>query len=70
MFVNHLIDKRYTSGSEVVTHDLVRCSATSCELLAQVDVKSYDVVGIDEAQFFPDLLNTVQQWVVTLQKIV
>lgn len=31
--------------------------------LAAVDVSTYHMVGVDEAQFFPDLLTTVERWV-------
>lgn len=46
----------YTSLSSKI--DRVRAST-----LETVDVTKYNVVGIDEGQFFPDLYNTVKQWV-------
>jgi thymidine kinase len=36
--------------------------------LKNVDVKMYHVIGIDEAQFFDDLVETVEYWVETLGK--
>ncbi len=32
------------------------------EKLDLVDISSYDVIGVDEAQFFPDLYETVKRW--------
>lgn len=34
-----------------------------CSELSTIDVNDYDVVGIDESQFFPDLLDVVINWV-------
>jgi thymidine kinase len=36
---------------------------TSTGLLNSIDVTNYDVIGVDEAQFFPDLVKSVKSWV-------
>lgn len=38
------------------------------ESLKNIDVTPYHVIGIDEAQFFDDLVETVEYWVETLGK--
>ena len=40
-----------------------RVTVVRTATLTDVDVRSYHVIGIDEAQFYPDLLDTVQKWV-------
>lgn len=63
--VNSHHDTRYGSG-EIVTHDVEREEATVACCLADLDtvVRSgiYQVVAIDEAQFFPDLFEYVSRW--------
>jgi len=36
--------------------------------LSNIDVSKYHVIGIDESQFFPDLLEVVENWVENLGK--
>lgn len=52
-------DARYDSLYEIVTHDLNRISARVCSQLDDVyeEALNYNVVGIDEGQFFPDLVK-------------
>jgi thymidine kinase len=55
-------DLRYSDGS-VATHDMKTHAAIPCErLLPHVDAcLSCDLVGVDEGQFFPDLLEFVER---------
>ena len=50
-------DTRY-SEEKLSTHDLAMIPAISCQKLSEVDskVQNADVIGIDEGQFYPDLL--------------
>ena len=53
-------DKRYTNDEEkVVTHDHYNfLEALSCDNLfeRELDARGYDVIGIDEGQFFTDII--------------
>ena len=54
----HEIDKRYTTGNEIVTHDGAAIkNVISChELMSYVsEASKYDVILIDEGQFFEDI---------------
>ena len=64
-------DQRYSDKSEVVTHDFIKYdSINCCNLKDSMDVlKRYDVVGIDEGQFFPDLVEVCEE-LALLKKIV
>lgn len=57
--VNFYADNRYTEKSEVVTHDLIKYDSISCKTLGEniETLRSYDAIGIDEGQFFPDLVE-------------
>ena len=63
-------DTRY-SVEQLSTHDSVMMDAEACTKLSQVDhlLDAFDVVAIDEGQFFPDLLDFSDK-VANLGKIV
>ena len=59
IFVNFDGDKRYDSEGKIVTHELVKYEALSCHSLNEVmpELEKFDVIGIDEGQFFSDLVE-------------
>lgn len=75
IYLNHGLDSR---GGEVVfsthTQDKNLPSSIVCKRITSLleeDVSEFDVIGLDEAQFFPvDLVSTVLHWVNDLKKIV
>jgi thymidine kinase len=77
LYVNHADDIRSTQGDSVVsTHSSQysglskRVDSKKTALLAQVDTSPYQVIGVDESQFFDDLVPTVTRWVQKERKIV
>ena len=58
LIVKYAKDVRYDAES-IATHDQQTLKALSANRLneLQVDMEDYDVVGIDEGQFFPDLVE-------------
>ena len=63
IMIKFFADKRYTDKSEVVTHDLLKYDSIDCKNLRDHfdKIKSYDVIGIDEGQFFPDLVEVCEE---------
>jgi thymidine kinase len=59
MYVNHKLDVR--CKNEVATHSNIKRSAVKCDILSGLELDNIDVIGIDEAQFFPDLLDFVKK---------
>lgn len=58
LVINHALDQR--DGSDVVTHDGQRLKAMSCSSIDLNLLKGFDVIAIDEAQFFKSLpLNDI-----------
>ena len=71
--VKHSFDTRYTSGSEIVTHnqDTSKAPSYASNTLGELmnTLIQYDVILIDEGQFFEDLAEGVSQ-LVTLKKYI
>ena len=55
-------DKRYDEN-QIVTHDLVKYDSLVCLHLTEKKeiLKEYDVIGIDEGQFFDDLVRICEE---------
>ena len=71
IMIKFFADQRYTSKSEVVTHDLIKYDSINCKNLRDSFdiIKTYDVIGIDEGQFFPDLVEVCEE-LALLKKII
>ena len=63
LLIKYANDNRY-STKEIVTHDNLRYKATSCKKLKEVNefVKDYDVICVDEIQFYPDGAYYTDLW--------
>lgn len=63
IMVKYYADQRYSEKSEVVTHDLIKYDSINCKLLGNSfdALKQYDVIGIDEGQFFADLVEVCEE---------
>ena len=77
LYINHSIDVRDTPGDDILSSHNSGFKGLSAKIvglktsqLTDIDVDSYDVIGIDEAQFFEDLNSIVRHWVLDLKKMV
>ncbi|MGH1334493.1 MAG: thymidine kinase [Aureispira sp.] len=65
LLVKYAKDRRYDGSEEMlITHDQLSYKATSCHQLEDIKslVKNYDVVCIDEIQFYPDASHYCDLW--------
>ena len=62
IIINYKHDNRYCEGNFVVTHELVKMEAVKCDKLCDINVDEFDVIGIDEGQFFIDLVEMASRW--------
>jgi len=63
LVVKPIIDNRYSLQSVIVTHDQNREDCVSRFKLSEVyDIDKYDVIIIEEGQFFTDLYEKVIEW--------
>lgn len=65
LVIKYLGDNRYSNNETIITHDenVLKQSKyitiIKSETLVNVDIGPYDVIGIDEGQFYPDLYDFV-----------
>eukprot|EP00771_Trimastix_marina_P000522 gnl/Trimastix_PCT/1542.p1 GENE.gnl/Trimastix_PCT/1542~~gnl/Trimastix_PCT/1542.p1 ORF type:complete len:234 (+),score=32.65 gnl/Trimastix_PCT/1542:69-704(+) len=66
LIVKYAKDCRYTEETDesIATHDRVTFTAKSCDRLSELGtrVRDYDVIAIDEGQFFPDIVSFCEDW--------
>jgi len=76
LYINHSDDERGTEKQDyhVTTHNS-QFNGTSSKInklktaiLIDLNVSRYDVIGIDEGQFFPDIVDAVRKWVIENKK--
>jgi thymidine kinase len=67
LIVNHSMDTRDTNN-KISTHNPLfkglpsNIDVISTSKLSDIDISNYDVIGIDECQFYIDLYDTVLKW--------
>ena len=69
LVINHSNDNRYSTVEEVVTHSGNAMKAIKTDTLDSVDVRDYDLIAIDEAQFFPNLFENILKFLNLKKKI-
>ena len=70
LVINHSSDNRYSTVEEVVTHSGHAMKSIKAETLSTIDITGFEVVAIDEAQFFPDLFEMVLNYLNLNKKVI
>lgn len=76
LYINSIDDTRKSGEDKVSTHNSTytglspKIIAVKAKTLREVNVDAFSVIGIDESQFFDDLVEVVDQWVTEKHKVV
>ena len=64
IIIKYDLDNRYTNTDELVTHDNYKINAKSTNLLINLNIiiKEFDIILIDEIQFYKDAYRIVDIW--------
>jgi thymidine kinase len=64
LVLNYVKDDRYSTGDFCSTHDKTMLKAVKIGSLGSVDdrIDPFDVIAIDEGQFFDDLVEFCEKW--------
>jgi thymidine kinase len=63
--INHTFDDRYSEKNDICSHDIIKSSCIKVKNLKEVSselINNADVIVVDEAQFFPDLVDNCVKW--------
>ena len=69
ILLKYALDNRYGDGEVVVSHDLVKHKALCVKRLVDIEL-DYDVICIDEGQFFPDIVNFCEKYAALGKKVI
>lgn len=75
LIINHSLDNR-NLDTKISSHSSMfkglsdKVDFTFASKLSDVDVSKYSVVGVDESNFFPDLYDSVSEWLKAEKHIV
>ena len=64
LIIKPIIDNRYSNTSNIITHDKIIEPCMSCNNLDSVTniIDKYDIILIEEGQFFEDIYEYVVEW--------
>lgn len=64
LMIKYKGDTRYSNDDKVITHDGIVINSISCNLLSEIEnfILNYDVICIDEIQFFKDADIFCDKW--------
>ena len=63
--INYKNDNRYSNEGRIVSHDKLSIPASKVSRLSEVPkslLLAAEVIGVDEGQFFPDLIEYTEKW--------
>ena len=63
LVIKPLLDNRYSDNSVIITHDKITTECICLKYLSDIaDIEKYQVIAIEEGQFFPDIYEKVVEW--------